>query len=748
MTTKQKFAYFLMPVIFLVSLFLLNPAAEAATVPTVLTLTHASGDAVQVTVKGATESTVQLSFLPPGAPALTTISLGKTDTAGNFSTSISSGGYAIPQGSPVFATILGVQSSMTLWPDYDSSLTLNRNSVQLAAGQSITINGSTSLILATNSQSSNISTSISGSQLTIIGLASCSGTVTVCGTNVGCSSVAVEVGATAGQTQITFSPDNPVINVRQTNNVSIFGGGNSGMTVTYNSNPTALDARAVGERLPVLVLFGNSASSVTLTVCSKEASTNCSNITVTVLDNSATTLSFSPNNLVLVTGQSQSSVVSGGTSSSYYVSSNSDSSVARATVSDNIVTVVGGTNAGSTVVKVCSTTVNDSCGNLNVTLNTSATYSANTVTFNQNIVSLAKDETSYVTITGGGGSYSVSGVSNPGIVTATISGSSNIVSLYGNAIGTSTVTICSSASGTTCASMYVTVTSALTTIVLSPNSLSLAPGAKGIVSITGGDDHTTIYSNSNRDVASVYLEKNGTGLVVTGGISGASNIMICPSDVYSSKCSTLTVTVTGTTTTTTTTTTPATVSSTCVKLLRADGDSKVYVVQNGTKRWIQTEAEFNAAGYHWSDVIVSTNVSLAAYTDAATNTPLPSASVCAILLRADGDNKVYVVKNGVKQWVKTEAEFNAAGYSWSDIVVTPTTTLAAYPDATTVILRVKVTGTPTLRVRQTNSTKGNILGSVNKDEVFTVLEQNNGWYKIKTATGTIGWISSAYTIKQ
>ena len=44
-------ADFLMPVIFLVSLFLLNPAAEAATVPTVLTLTHASGDAVQVTVK-------------------------------------------------------------------------------------------------------------------------------------------------------------------------------------------------------------------------------------------------------------------------------------------------------------------------------------------------------------------------------------------------------------------------------------------------------------------------------------------------------------------------------------------------------------------------------------------------------------------------------------------------------------------------------------------------------------------------
>jgi uncharacterized protein YgiM (DUF1202 family) len=74
--------------------------------------------------------------------------------------------------------------------------------------------------------------------------------------------------------------------------------------------------------------------------------------------------------------------------------------------------------------------------------------------------------------------------------------------------------------------------------------------------------------------------------------------------------------------------------------------------------------------------------------------------------------------------------------------------MASYPDVLiSPVVKVKVVKTPTLRVRQLNTTKSNVLGSVNENEIFTVLQENNGWYKIKTSTGITGWISGAYAVK-
>ncbi len=137
---------------------------------------------------------------------------------------------------------------------------------------------------------------------------------------------------------------------------------------------------------------------------------------------------------------------------------------------------------------------------------------------------------------------------------------------------------------------------------------------------------------------------------------------------------------------------------------------------------------------------------------AATPTPAPlpgpatpSANSGVTLYRADGDNKVYVVKNNIKQWIKTAEEFIAAGYKWSDIVVTTPAAVAAYSDGTIAIVKVKVANTSTLRVRKSNTTASAILGKVKKNETFTVLEEKSGWYKIATSDGAIGWISGAYT---
>ncbi len=619
-------------------LLLMGLPSQAATT-TALTLTPTTGDTVQVSVNADVTSQIKLSFLPPGAATLTTIVLGTTDANGKFSTSLSSGGYGIPSGSPVFVRVSGVQSSMILWPTYTSSLTLNKTSVQVAVGQSVAISGSATLILAANSETTIITTSVSGSQVTITGASSGSGTVTVCAMNLGCSSIAVEVGAQTGQTQIAFSPENPVLTVGQSSTVVVLGGGTSGYSISKNSNVSVVDP-SFGGGHRALYLYAVAAGSSTITVCSLESSSNCSNLVVTVLDIANKALTFTPNNITLVPGLTQSSTVSGGLDNNYYISSNTNSGIAQATVSSNTVTVVGGSTAGSTTITVCSATTNNRCGNLTVTLNNASTNaSSTTIAFSQNVVSVASGETTTVTVTGGNNSgYAVSLNSNPSVVTASVNGSSNVVNLTGNAIGTAIVSICSTSAGTTCASLYVTVSSSLPTIVLSPTTTTLTPGAKTLVSVSGGSFTTTVNSNTNPNAVSVTLSGNGTGLILTGGTTaGTAVITVCPTDTVTSKCTT--VTATNTLPSPLTTVKPVT----------------------------------------------------------ASTTPKP------------------VVASGTK----------------------PSSTLT-----------VKITGTAMLNVRASNNAKSKAVATVKKDQVFTVLEEKGGWYRIQASTKVTGWISATYTVKQ
>ncbi|MFH1048486.1 MAG: SH3 domain-containing protein, partial [Patescibacteria group bacterium] len=176
-----------------------------------------------------------------------------------------------------------------------------------------------------------------------------------------------------------------------------------------------------------------------------------------------------------------------------------------------------------------------------------------------------------------------------------------------------------------------------------------------------------------------------------------------------------------------------------VMLIRVEGDHKVYAIRNNKKRHIKSPDEFNAAGYKWSDIASVAPAVLAGYPDTT-----PSG---VTLYRADGDSKVYVVKDNIKQWIKSAEEFNEAGYKWSDIVVTTPAAVAAFSDGSAAVT-VKVVGTSSLRVRKSNTTRGAVLGSVKKNAIFTVLEEKSGWYKITMSNGVIGWISGAYAQKQ
>lgn len=731
MKIKQSILCFLTAAIFSALLF----SSAQATAAISLALSNTTGDAVQVSVTGAASSNIQLSFLPPGASTVTTLAFGTTNESGNFSTSISSGGYGIPSGSPVFVAIGGIQSATMLWPAYISSLSLTKTSVQVAVGQSIAVGASSAIILSANSLSANIATSVAGSQITITGIKAGSGTVTVCGANLGCGSIAVDVGG-EGQSQISFSQNNIIVNIGRSVSVTIMGGGRNGYTVTANSNSTALYTSISGGS-SILWLFGNATPGTAIvTVCSAESITNCSNLNVTVRDEASDALSFSQNNILLIPGLTQSSTVSGGPNNNYYIFSNSNSGAAQATISGNIITLVGGSNSGSAVISVCSTSVSNTCGSLNTTLsNNSTSPSATVLAFSQNIVSVAQGDTSSVTVTGGNNTgYVISSNSNPGIATASINGASFVITLYGNAIGSTIIAVCSASVGTTCASLYVAVGSALAPIAFSQNNISLIPGGRSMTAISGGSASNAIYSNSGSSVVSASLASGGNVVLLTAGAaSGAAVITVCPSAIYSNQCAALNVNVPANTAA------PAIpAASSGATLYRAEGDSKVYVIKSGKKNWIKSAAEFNAAGYKWSDIIVTTPAKVASYPDAAISN----------LLRAAGDSKVYVIENGKKRWVQTAAEFNAAGYDWSKISEVAPDDLAVYPSSDTAVIKVKIVNTSALRVRKSNTAAGAILGSVSENEVYTVIQENNGWYKIKTPNEVIGWISGVYALKQ
>lgn len=57
------------------------------------------------------------------------------------------------------------------------------------------------------------------------------------------------------------------------------------------------------------------------------------------------------------------------------------------------------------------------------------------------------------------------------------------------------------------------------------------------------------------------------------------------------------------------------------------------------------------------------------------------------------------------------------------------------------------TGTVTatsLNLRSTASTSSSILGTLTKGQTVTILSASNGWYNVKTAAGTTGWVSASY----
>ena len=97
-------------------------------------------------------------------------------------------------------------------------------------------------------------------------------------------------------------------------------------------------------------------------------------------------------------------------------------------------------------------------------------------------------------------------------------------------------------------------------------------------------------------------------------------------------------------------------------LIKKEGDPAIYKIENQKRKKFTSEQLFKISGGKWSNVIVLSDEEFSIYPDGGV-VRYPDGT----LLKEAGDDKIYVVKNGMAEWIKTAKEFEKAGYKWRDV---------------------------------------------------------------------------------
>ncbi|PIQ92570.1 MAG: hypothetical protein COV69_02330 [Parcubacteria group bacterium CG11_big_fil_rev_8_21_14_0_20_39_14] len=109
------------------------------------------------------------------------------------------------------------------------------------------------------------------------------------------------------------------------------------------------------------------------------------------------------------------------------------------------------------------------------------------------------------------------------------------------------------------------------------------------------------------------------------------------------------------------------------KLFRAKGDNKVYyLTESGLIRHIPSVGAFLSYGNRWEDIIELNPEELKIYQENE-------------LIYLVGAHKVYKLENGKKRWIKTAEVFEKMGYDWSKIAPINLTEFGVYPEGPPII---------------------------------------------------------------
>jgi len=296
-----------------------------------------SGNLVYVVVNGQ-QSAMQTwsSAVSASAPVLSqnsiTLGLGQSMTviaqsnagvymASNSNTSIASiytnGPQVTVTGNQIGSTVASIcligsgsncaNLSISVQSASVTTLSFSQNNLSLSSGgsQSVVIyGGGGTYSVSGNSNTSVVSTNLSGNTLTVYALAVGSATITVCDQNQSsvCGSIYVTVSSSGSSQSVTFGITNPTIVAGQSMNIALSGG--SGYFVSSNANANIAQASVNGS---TLTLYGASVGSDSITVCA--SSGGCNTLYVTVTNTSAVTQTTVTNSALLAEIQSLQSAV-------------------------------------------------------------------------------------------------------------------------------------------------------------------------------------------------------------------------------------------------------------------------------------------------------------------------------------------------------------------------------------------------------------------------------------------------------
>ena len=230
-----------------------------------------------------------------------------------------------------------------------SYISFSQNSPTISAGESttVTVSGSSggTYYISNNSNSGIATATISGSTITLHGVVNGSTIITVCSSLGSCGTISVTVSYTSSGGNIALSQSSLSLLVGQAVSITITGG-----ATPYNLPVSSNSILQASLNSNVLTVYGISAGTSLIAVCSSEGGCTSLNVTVNSSTSSSSSPSFSQSTVSLNVGTSSTISVYG--TGSYFIYNNTSPSVASAQINGSTV-VVNGLMAGTTNVSIC-----------------------------------------------------------------------------------------------------------------------------------------------------------------------------------------------------------------------------------------------------------------------------------------------------------------------------------------------------------------------------------------------------------
>lgn len=435
----------------------------------------------------------------------------------------------------------------------NGNLSLSQSSVSLNSGQSATVNVYSNnyggnIYISSNSNPSAATATVNGSSIYVTGQNTGASNIQICQSgNFNCATLYVNVNANngcgynCGSGSLSLSQTSLNLSAGQSASVTAYSYNGGSLYISSNSSPSVVSVSLSGS---VVNFYAIANGSSTVNICTN-TNNQCASVYVSVGGGSY------GNNTVNITDNVFTPKVITIPLGTTLVWTNNGSMTHTVTADDNSFTS-GNLAPGQTFSHAFYTAgtfayhciFHGGIGGVGMSgVVIVGSGSGNSLSLSQSNVNLSNNQNTTIGITGSGGYY-VSANTNPGVVTATIAGSS----LYLNSLssGNSTVTVCQALGSTQCDSVYVTVngSSGTSAVWFSQNTVSLNIGQSQSVTIYSNNYGGNYYISSNPNSGMVSANVIGNTLNLNGLTQGTSTITVCQSS-GSSNCGSVYVTVGG-----------------------------------------------------------------------------------------------------------------------------------------------------------------------------------------------------------